>query len=111
SRFATGVSVPRPTAVGASLLLSAGKASTTCSGWFFCRCPLVSRATYLPFPSIPLRGTVRAFDHRSRLGLSVSPPFGFGVPHWPCRLHDLLCPLLTSAARSRGIASPPVTIP
>src|SRR5262249_1090354 len=29
----------------------------------------------------PYGGTVRAFDHRSRLGLSVSPPFGYGVPH------------------------------
>ena len=24
---------------------------------------------------------VRAFSHRSRLGLSVAPPFGIGVPH------------------------------
>jgi hypothetical protein len=54
----------------------------------------MSRATYLPFPLIPLRGTVRAFAHRSRLGLSVAPPFGFGVPHYRRRLHDLLCPLL-----------------
>ena len=30
----------------------------------------MSRAAYLPFPLFPLRGTVRAFDHRSRLGLS-----------------------------------------
>src|SRR5215469_2077767 len=30
----------------------------------------------LAFSFIPLRGTVRAFDHRSRLGLSVAPPFG-----------------------------------
>src|ERR1700683_2984305 len=39
----------------------------------------MSRAAYLPFPLFPLRGTVRAFDHRSRLGLSccsVAPPFG-----------------------------------
>ena len=40
------------------------------TGQFFCRRPLMSRATYLPFPLFPLRGTVQAFDHRSRLGLS-----------------------------------------
>jgi len=28
-----------------------------------------------------LRGTVWAFEHRSRPGLSVAPPFGIGVPH------------------------------
>src|SRR5881392_1722201 len=67
---------------------------------FFCRCPLMSRAAYLPFPLLPLRGTVRAFDPRSRLGLSVAPPFGLGVPHEPCRRQDLLCPLLTSATQS-----------
>jgi hypothetical protein len=27
---------------------------------FFCRCTLMSRSTYLPFPLLPLRGTVRA---------------------------------------------------
>jgi len=35
----------------------------------------MSRQSYLPLP------IVRAFGHRSRLGLSVAPPFGFGVPH------------------------------
>jgi hypothetical protein len=45
----------------------------------------MSCAAYLPFPLLPLRGTVRAFDHRSRLGLSVSPPFG----HWVEDLHLL----------------------
>src|ERR1700730_6822191 len=43
---------------------------------------------------------VRAFDHRSRLGLSVAPPFGLGVPQYPCRRHGPLRPLLTSALRS-----------
>src|SRR5207248_5770773 len=99
-RFATSVSVPCTTAFGASLLLSVGKASTSCSGRFFCRCPLMSRAAYLPFPLFPLRGTVWAFEHRSRPGLSVAPPFGIGVPHEPCRRQDLLCPLLTSATQS-----------
>ena len=40
----------------------------------------------------PKWGTVRAFGHRSRLGLSVAPPFGLGVPPYPCRLHDRLRP-------------------
>jgi len=35
----------------------------------------MSRQSYLPLP------IVQAFGPRFRLGLSVSPPFGFGVPH------------------------------
>src|SRR6516225_2146420 len=35
----------------------------------------MSRQSYLPLP------IVRAFGHRFRLGLSVAPPFGLGVPH------------------------------
>src|SRR6516225_2160074 len=31
----------------------------------------------LALPLFPFPGTVRAFDHRSRRGLSVAPPFGF----------------------------------
>src|SRR5271170_5130252 len=38
--------------------------------WVFCRFPLMSCQSYLPLP------IVRAFTHRSRFGLSVSPPFG-----------------------------------
>jgi hypothetical protein len=30
----------------------------------------------------------------------LTPPFGFGVPHWPRRRHVLLGSLLTSALRS-----------
>jgi len=41
--------------------------------------------SYLPLPIVP------AFDQRSRLGLSVAPPFGLGVPHEPRRLPGLLC--------------------
>ena len=48
---------------------------------------------------------VRAFSHRSRFGLSVAPPFGIGVPHEPCRRHDLLRPLLTSAPRSDRLST------
>jgi hypothetical protein len=58
-RFATSVSVPFPGVFGALLLPSPSKASTSCSGRFFCRCPLMSRAAYLPFALFPLRGTVR----------------------------------------------------
>ena len=43
--------------------------------WIVCRVPVMSRQSYLPLL------LVRAFGHRFRLGLSVAPPFGFGVPH------------------------------
>src|SRR5271157_421864 len=43
--------------------------------WVFCRFPFMSRQSYLPLP------IVRAFSHRFRLGLSVAPPSGLGVPH------------------------------
>ena len=43
--------------------------------WICCRVPFMSRQSYLPLP------IVRAFGHRFRLGLSVAPPFGLGVPH------------------------------
>src|ERR1700730_3481611 len=28
-----------------------------------------------------------------------------GVPHWPCRRYDLICPLLTSAPRSGRLST------
>ena len=75
SRFATNDSVPSAESLGASLLLISVKAS---SSWFFCRLSLMSCAAYLPLPLTPAnRG-----------------PFG------PSSLACLLCPLLTSAARS-----------
>ncbi len=49
------------------------------------------------------RSTVQAFSHRSRFSLSVASVFRHGVPHEPCRQHDLLCPLLTSTPRSRAL--------
>jgi hypothetical protein len=70
-------------------LLSAGKASTPGSGLFFCRCPLLSRAAYLPFPLFPWRGTVPAF----------------------LRCYGVLRPWLTSATWSEPIPSPSVTFP
>src|SRR5579871_4645170 len=84
-RFAVRDSVPSTEAVGASLLLSSIKAS---SSWFFCRLSLMSRAAYSPLPSTPLRG-----------------PFG------PSSVAGLLRPLLTSAARSGWIAPPQSRIP
>ena len=36
----------------------------------FCRVSSLRSTAYLPFPLFPLRGTVRAFDHRSRLSLA-----------------------------------------
>ena len=56
--FAVNDSVPSRAALGDSLLLSAGKASTS---WFFCRLSLVSRAAYSPLPLPSLRRTVQAF--------------------------------------------------
>src|ERR1019366_4208385 len=60
-RFAVSVSIPCPSALGASLLLSARNASPSCSGWLFCRLSLMSRVDYLPLPLPCSRRTVRAF--------------------------------------------------
>jgi len=65
----------------------------------------MSREAYWPLP------IVQAFVRRSRLGWSVAPPFGTGVPKWPRRLHGLLCPLLTSAPGSGCLAAPSVLLP
>src|SRR3954447_23968430 len=73
--------------------------------WVFCRFPLMRCQSYLPLP------IVRAFTHRSRLGVSVAPPFGLECLNQPCRQHDLLCPLLTPASRSGPLAVPPVPKP
>src|ERR1700685_1007725 len=77
--FAMSVSVPFTSAFGASLLPSAGKASTPCSGWFFCRCPLMSRTAYLPFLYSP-RGVP--------FGPSITVP---GVAYLLLRLSALEC--------------------
>ena len=68
--------------------------------WVFCRVPLMRRQSYLPLP------IVRAFSYRFRLRLSVCSAFRLGVPHEPCRLRGLLCPLLTSAPRSVALRLP-----
>ena len=41
----------------------------------------------------------------------LTPPFGLGVPHEPCRRHDLLCRLLTSAPRSDRLPTISVATP
>jgi hypothetical protein len=72
-------SVPCRELSGASLLPVSGKASDCCS-WFFCRLSSLSRTAYSSLSLSSSRRTVWAFHRRSRLGLSVAPPFGFGVP-------------------------------
>ena len=66
SRFTADGSVPCWTRLGASPFDTSTKASRC---WIFCRCPSMSCGPYLPLSS------VRAFDHRSRLGLSVRSVF------------------------------------
>jgi hypothetical protein len=80
SCFANLDSVPRRELSRASLFPVSGKASHCCSG-FFCRLSSLSRTAYSSLSLSSSRRTVRAFDRRSRLSLSVAPPFGFGVPH------------------------------
>src|SRR5438874_3480424 len=101
-RFATSVSVPFSVVFGASLLPSTGKASTSCSGRFFCRCPLMSRAAYLPFPLLSLRGTVRAFHRKGQLLLFVALFLPLSAPESLCLRHFLLTPLLASRPGSRS---------
>src|SRR5882672_7535460 len=66
--------------------------------WMFSRLSLSRFMSYLPLlsfgPSV-----------RSRLGLSVDSAFRHGVPHEPCRRHNLIRPLLTSAPRSGCLAA------
>ena len=79
---------------------SPGKTSTSCSGRFFCRCPLMSRAPYLPFLYSPC-GVSSSFRSPFPARPIRCSTFRLGVPHEPCRQQDLLCPWLTSATRSR----------
>jgi hypothetical protein len=78
--FTTDDSVPLRELSEASPLPVSGKASDCCS-WFFCRLSSLSCTAYSSLSLSPLRRTVWAFSHRSRLGLAVAPPFGCGVPH------------------------------
>src|SRR6516225_23576 len=73
-RFAVSDSVPSREAVGASLLLSSRKASTS---WFFCRLSLMSCAAYSPLPLTPC-------GDRSGLHCLRSCRVGGGAPkRWP----------------------------
>jgi site-specific DNA recombinase len=65
--FAASGSTLRDPTTGASPRPFGSEASEC---WAFCRFPLMRSQSYLPLP------IVRAFTHRSRLGLSVAPPFG-----------------------------------
>src|ERR1700688_3399288 len=60
---------------------------------------VISRIRRLNRPSILVPGSVYLFLH-----LSV-----FGVPQYPCRRQDLLCPMLTSVLRSECLSTPSVT--
>jgi hypothetical protein len=67
--------------------------------WFFCRFPLISCRSYLPLP------IVRAFSPRSRFGLSVSPPFGLGVPQLASPTSWPIMPSADSCARSGRLSA------
>lgn len=86
--FAVRGSSPSRSGVEVSPSRSVAKAS---SNWVFRRFPLTSSTSYLPLQS------VRAFS-------GVSPPAS------PARFRRLLCPLLTSAARSGHLTISSVTI-
>ena len=64
------------------------------SSWIFCRLSLLRFMSYSPLlsfgPSVTVSGSAYL----------LTPPFGLGVPHEPCRQRDLLCLMLTSALRS-----------
>src|SRR5260370_33027951 len=70
--------------------------------WMFSRLSLSRFMSYLPLLSFGPSAIV------SGSAYLLTPPFGFGVPHYPCRLNDLICPLLTSAPRSDRLA--PLTV-
>ena len=96
-RFAASDSVPFAEAVGASLLLSTGKASTPCSGRFFCRCPLMSCAAYLPLPLPPCgdRSGLRSFLVSQAI-LATLPSADF------CRPVGISCPTLSLESETNG---------
>jgi hypothetical protein len=102
SGFAIRDSASSCSASGASPRPSNAKVSGNGLPSVVCRVPRMSCQAYLPLP------IVQAFGHRSRRRLAVAPPFGLGVPHEPCRRHDLLRPLLTSVPRSGHLAVPSV---
>src|SRR5260370_4306369 len=70
---------------------------------FFCRMSSLRCMSYSPLlsfgPSVLVPGSAYLFLH-----LSV-----FGVPQYPCRRQDLLCPMLTSVLPSECLSTPSVT--
>ena len=83
----------------ASRASPAGKDEKSSSPWTFCRLSFLRFMSYLPLLLVP------AFGHRSRLSLSVSPPFGSECLTSFADSHDLLCLMLTSALRSGGLST------
>src|SRR5215831_7746444 len=100
-----GFSVPlvAPDASGPSLPASRASPVSveekSSSIWIFCCLSSLRLMAYWPLL------LVRAFGPRSRLGLSIAPPFGIRSASLACRRHDLLCPLLTSAPRSGRLST------
>src|ERR1700736_5112396 len=58
--------------------------------WIFSRLSLSRFMSYLPLLSFGPSAIVPGSAYL------LTPPFGDGVPHSPCRRHDLIRPLLTS---------------
>lgn len=76
---------------------------------FHCCNPLISTCLLLTTLTCrPIEGWHRLglHPHALRLGLSVAPPFGFGVPRLPSPASGLLCPLLTPGGLSTRDCSP-----
>src|SRR5665213_1876505 len=75
------------------------------SVWIFRRMSLLRFMSYLPLLSFGPSTTVPGSAY------PLTPPFGYGVPHEPCRRHGLPRPLLTSALRSSRLSAPSVALP
>src|SRR3984893_5700527 len=67
--------------------------------WMFSRLSLSRFMSYLPLLSFGPSAIVPGSAY------PLPPPFGDGVPHSPCRRHDLIRRLLTSAPRSGCLAA------
>src|SRR5712664_3368886 len=70
--------------------------------WMFSRLSLSRFISYLPLLSFGPSTTVPGSAYL------LTPPFGFGVPQYPCRRHGLLRRLLTSTLRSECLTTPSV---
>src|SRR5258708_22132222 len=65
----------------------------------FCCMSLLRLMSYLPLLSFGPSTIV------SGSAYLLTPSFDLGVPHYPCRRHGLICPMLTSALRSDCLAT------